>query len=117
MKKNSIILIGGGGHCKSFIDVIESEGKYYIYGIIDKKENIGLRINDYEIIGDDSDLKKISKKVSYCIITMGHVSIKNKRKKLFDLAKSYNFNFPVINLHYHIHQKIQLLGAINVVSF
>ncbi len=32
-----IILVGGGGHCKSVIDVIEQEAKYKIAGIIDKK--------------------------------------------------------------------------------
>ncbi len=32
--KKQIILIGGGGHCKSCIDVIESENKYNILEII-----------------------------------------------------------------------------------
>ena len=36
MKK--IILLGGGGHCKSCIDVIESEKKYTIKGIFEKKK-------------------------------------------------------------------------------
>ena len=36
--KPKIILIGGGGHCKSVIDVIEEENKYIIAGIVDKKE-------------------------------------------------------------------------------
>lgn len=33
MKKEKIILIGGGGHCKSVIDVIEQaqDGEYYEY--------------------------------------------------------------------------------------
>ena len=35
-----IILIGGGGHCKSVIDVIEQEGKFKIVGIVDKPELI-----------------------------------------------------------------------------
>jgi len=30
----SIILVEGGGHCKSFIDVFEAEGKYKIAGIV-----------------------------------------------------------------------------------
>ena len=33
-----LILLGGGGHCKSCIDVIEQESKYTIEGILDKKE-------------------------------------------------------------------------------
>ena len=39
MHKKSIVLIGGGGHCKACIDVIEVEGKYNIIGIIDVPEN------------------------------------------------------------------------------
>ena len=35
-----IILIGGGGHCKSVIDVIESEGQFEIVGIVDKPDGI-----------------------------------------------------------------------------
>ena len=35
---NKIVLIGGGGHCKSVIDVIEQENKFEIAGIIDKPE-------------------------------------------------------------------------------
>ena len=42
--KDPIILIGGGGHCKSCIDVIESEGRFQIVGIVDLKENIGKKL-------------------------------------------------------------------------
>jgi len=34
VSKQKIILIGGGGHCKSCIDVIEEEGKYEIAEIL-----------------------------------------------------------------------------------
>ena len=37
-KKDKIILIGGGGHCKSCIDVIEQEGRFTIAGIVDMPE-------------------------------------------------------------------------------
>ena len=33
---SKIILIGGGGHCKSVIDIIEQDNKFKIAGIIDK---------------------------------------------------------------------------------
>ena len=39
--KRPILLIGGGGHCASVIDVIESQGIYKIMGIVDKKSFIG----------------------------------------------------------------------------
>ena len=38
--KEKIVLIGGGGHCHSVIDVIEQTNKYEIIGIVDTKENI-----------------------------------------------------------------------------
>ena len=47
MKK--IIVLGGGGHCKSCIDVIENENKYKIIGIVDKKKNFLL---NYKVFKD-----------------------------------------------------------------
>ncbi len=40
----NIILLGGGGHCKSSIDVIEKENKFRIVGIFDKKKKKYLNI-------------------------------------------------------------------------
>ena len=60
-----IILIGGGGHCKSVIDVIEQESKYKIAGIIDKKELIGKDVLGYKIIGSDDDLADLKDKFSH----------------------------------------------------
>jgi FlaA1/EpsC-like NDP-sugar epimerase len=54
--KQKIILIGGGGHCKSCIDVIEQEGKYTIAGVVDVKEKAGQTIMGYPFIGTDDDL-------------------------------------------------------------
>jgi hypothetical protein len=51
--KPKIILVGGGGHCKSCIDVIEQEAKFDIAGIIDMPEKQGQKILDYEFIGAD----------------------------------------------------------------
>jgi hypothetical protein len=45
MKK--VFLIGGGGHCKSCIDVIENENKYKIKGIIDKKKKIFIKLQSF----------------------------------------------------------------------
>ena len=38
--KKKIILIGAGGHCNSCIDVIESENKFKIAGLIDNKKKV-----------------------------------------------------------------------------
>ena len=94
--KPKIILIGGGGHCKSVIDVIESESKYEIAGIIDKKELVGEKILDYPIIGCDEDLEILHKKYEYAIITIGQLYNVEKRVRLFNLVKNIGYKLPVV---------------------
>ena len=48
MKK--IILVGGGGHCKSVIDVIEQENKFKISGIVDQHKFLGSKILDIKLL-------------------------------------------------------------------
>ena len=94
MKK--IILIGGGGHCKSVIDVIEQEKKYKIYGIIDKPEFLGTKILKYKVIGNDLDLKSFAKEVKNALITVGQIKSAKLRIKLFKLAKKAGFILPTV---------------------
>lgn len=94
MKK--IILIGGGGHCKSVIDVIEKEKRYKISGIVDKPEFIGTEILEYKVIGSDLDLETLAKKFRYALITVGHIKSPKLRIKLFRLAKKAGFILPTI---------------------
>ena len=101
-KKSGILLIGGGGHCKSVIDVIEQEGIYEIAGIIDNDIDAGerlLAINGnygYKVLGGDDDLPRLRELYEYAFITVGHIRSPEIRIKLFDLVKSLNFNVPVI---------------------
>lgn len=94
--KEKIILIGGGGHCHSVIDVIEQENKYEIVGIVDTKENIGKKVLDYEIIACDDDLEELFKTCINVIITIGHIKSNKLRKELFQKVKEIGFNLPSI---------------------
>jgi sugar O-acyltransferase (sialic acid O-acetyltransferase NeuD family) len=91
-----IVLIGGGGHCKSVIDVIEQEKKYKISGIVDKPKLLDTKILDYKIIGNDSDLEVLAKKFEYALITVGQIKSAKLRIKLFKLAKKAGFILPSI---------------------
>ncbi len=91
-----IILIGGGGHCKSVIDVIEQEGQFAIVGIVDKPEFIGTNVLDYPVIGSDSDLENLAKKYNYALVTVGQIRSPEVRIKLFDIAKKAGFSLPRI---------------------
>jgi len=94
MKK--IILIGGGGHCKSVIDVIEQEGQFVIGGIVDKQELLGTDVLGYPVIGSDLDLVSLAKKYTYALVTVGQIQSPETRIKLFNTAKKAGFNLPII---------------------
>ena len=94
--KEKIVLIGGGGHCHSVIDVIELENRYEIIGIIDTKENIGKKVLGYEIIGCDDDLETIFLSCKNALITVGQIKTSDLRIKLFEKLKNIGFNLPVI---------------------
>ena len=94
--REDIILIGGGGHCKSVIDVIELEGKFNIVGIIDKKELIGQEVLGYKIIGCDDELEELFKSYKNAIVTVGQIESNVIRVKLFKLLKEIGYNLPII---------------------
>lgn len=94
--KEKIVLIGGGGHCHSVIDVIELANRYEIIGIIDTKENIGKKVLGYEIIGCDDDLQTIFLSCKNALITVGQIKTSDLRIKLFEKLKNIGFNLPVI---------------------
>lgn len=91
-----ILLVGGGGHCKSVIDVIEQEAKYKVIGIVDKKELVGQYVLGYRIIGCDDDLPELSKIYKNAMVSVGHVKSNTHRIRLFTLLKGLGFDMPVI---------------------
>ena len=66
MKKKDIILLGGGGHCKSVMEVAESAG-YNILGVLDKPEEIGKQVLNYKVIGIDDDIPQYVDKAEFVI--------------------------------------------------
>jgi acetyltransferase-like isoleucine patch superfamily enzyme len=92
MKK--IILIGGGGHCKSCIDVIESEKKYKIVGIFEKKKKNFFLFN-YKIFSESYLNKRVIRN-KYAIVTVGQIKNYKIRVDLFNKIKKLGFKIPSI---------------------
>ena len=80
-----LILIGGGGHCKSVIDVAESAG-YNILGILDMPEEVGKPVLDYTVIGTDDDIPQYANKAEF-IITVGFIKAPSIRVRIYDKVK------------------------------
>ena len=96
MNKQKIILVGGGGHCKACIDVIEAENKFQIEGILDLPNKLGEQVLDYKIIGNDNDIAKYAKKGFSFLLTVGHIGDEKLRQKLFDEIKKEKGELPSI---------------------
>lgn len=86
--KENLILIGGGGHCKSCIEVIEETGKYCIAGILDIKEHIGNSVSGYKISGSDEDLDTLCGEGHLFLITIGQIKSGSLREKLYQRIKN-----------------------------
>lgn len=85
MNQKNLILIGGGGHCKSVIDVAESAG-YNILGILDMPEEVGKSVFDYKVIGTDDDIPQYVDKAEF-IITVGFIKNPAIRIRIYNRIK------------------------------
>lgn len=109
MKKEDIILVGGGGHCKACIDVVEEENRYNIAGVVDLPEKVGEEVLSYKIIATDDDLSELANSYNNFLITAGQIGNPNLRVKLFNQLENLGVNFPVIispNSYVSKHAKI-----------
>jgi len=93
---DKIVLVGAGGHAKACIDVIETEKKYSIYGLVEKSSIDNQEILGYKIVGSDDDLEKIFREVGCALVTVGQIKSPAIRGRLFETLKSIGFNLPVI---------------------
>lgn len=80
-----LILVGGGGHCRSVIEAAESAG-YSILGVLDMPENIGKEILSTKIIGTDDDISAYVDKAEF-VITVGFIKNPEIRIKLYNKIK------------------------------
>ena len=91
----SMLLIGGGGHCHSCIDVIEEANSFQIAGVVQPKESSEL-ILGYPVIGSDEDLPQLLRGVKSALVTVGQIKTPQVRIRLFDLLKQLNAELPVV---------------------
>jgi sugar O-acyltransferase (sialic acid O-acetyltransferase NeuD family) len=91
-----LLLIGGGGHCKACIDVIEQQRRFKIIGVVDLPPRLGDDVFGYEIIGTDDDLPRLMKETNQCFIALGQIGVGDKRASVFQKVKQSGGQLPVI---------------------
>ena len=82
-----LILIGGGGHCKSVIEVAESAG-YNIKGILDMPDEVGKEVlPGHKVLGTDDEIPQYVEECDF-IITVGFIKNPALRIKLYNKVKA-----------------------------
>lgn len=91
-----IYLVGGGGHCVSCIDVIESTGVYKIAGIFDVPEKKGQTVLGYPVLGGDEEVAKYVSSDSEFLITVGQIKSADIRKKIYKNLVALKAQFATV---------------------
>lgn len=97
MKKQKLIIIGGGGHAKVIIDAILAGGEYDVQGIIDQKLETGTKVLGVSVLGTDEILPELYKKgIKNAFIGVGSIGDCTARRKIYEKLKNIGFDLPVI---------------------
>lgn len=97
MENNKLVLIGGGGHCRSVLDTAIRTGKFSEIVITDPAIPAVMEIFGYRIAGNDEVLPALKEQgFKYAFITVGDMPDIVLRKKLAQKAVLLGFRFPVI---------------------
>jgi sugar O-acyltransferase (sialic acid O-acetyltransferase NeuD family) len=91
-----IILIGGGGHCKAAIDVIEAEGRFSIAGILEQADAKHTEVLGYPVLGTDGDLSRFLERYPAALITIGQVKTSQPRARTFAAAEAAGAELPTL---------------------
>lgn len=87
MEQKNLILVGGGGHCKSVIEVAESAG-YEIKGILDMPDEVGKEVlPGHKVIGTDDEIPQYVEECDF-IITVGFIKNPALRIELYNKVKA-----------------------------
>lgn len=95
-RRRKLILVGGGGHCRSCIDVIEQEGRYEIAGILDQYESIGQKVLGYSVVGSDDSMQEYAREGYSFLITVGQTRTSSLRKKLYTKLQTYDAHMATV---------------------
>jgi len=93
---SKILLLGGGGHCKACIDVIETERIYSVSGILVASDDPARELLGYPVLGHDSDLPALLANAQAALVTVGQIKSPDTRVRLFNALAATGLALPVI---------------------
>lgn len=92
-----LVLIGGGGHCKSVLDTVRRLGEYSEIVITDNYLPIGTLVLGCKVVGNDDALPELYRNgFSFGFISIGSIKSTEVRHKVYERAAGIGFEFPII---------------------
>ncbi len=91
-----ILLVGGGGHCRAVIDVMEL-CKLSIAGVIHGPDCALDAIYCYPALGRDVDLQSFFPRHTQAFVTLGQIKTSKIREKLFHHLLSLGYSLPSVS--------------------
>jgi sugar O-acyltransferase (sialic acid O-acetyltransferase NeuD family) len=96
MQRRKLVLIGGGGHCKACIDVIEQTNCFEITGVLDQPHLVGTQVLGYPVIGTDDDIFKYHEQGNAFLITVGQIKSSAVRRRIYEQLMASKAELPSI---------------------
>ena len=96
---NGIVLIGGGGHCRSVVDSLRKsdKGRGVDSVIVDPKLKLGNVVYGCRVVGTDDDLRVLFEQgYKESFITVGCIKSTANRRYIYNAARDIGFSFATI---------------------
>ncbi len=107
MKNQDLILLGGGGHAKSCLDVILTTNNHKIIGYIDKNYSPDFSML-IPYLGQDEEISKYVKSAVF-IIAVGQIENSTIRLELFNKLKKLNARLAtIVSAHAYVSPFAQI---------
>ncbi len=93
---NALVLVGGGGHCRSCIDVVEAAGEWRIAAILDVANRVGERVLGHAVTGTDAEIERYVADGMVFLVTVGQIKSADVRMKLYERIRAAGGRQPTI---------------------
>lgn len=98
----ALLLLGGGGHCRAVIDVIEMTASapkgpaWCVRGIVQPQEPGCATVLGYPVLGSDDELASLLADGADALVTVGQIRTSSLRRRLYALLLGYGARLPVL---------------------
>jgi len=97
MESKRILLVGGGGHCRSVLDCLLNQHIYDEIGIVERANCEVTHVLSVPVVGADEDLPDLYQAGwTHAFITLGSIGNSGRRQALYGTLRKIGFTLPAI---------------------